>query len=368
MSYSKVKLSKNHVEWSLFNSSVSQSCRRFLHILRGDDPKGEADFYVQYMCGAGSGTLIRLNNKFFILTAFHVVEEYVGLSESERNTSPFWFPLSDGRGVSNIYDFLYPSKMYFIGDMIGDGDGDGWVDFSDVVMIEICDIIPPFLPNGFIDLSPENFKSKIINKENFFEGQSLNCVGFPFEMNDFKYEVSDEMLEKGVTHSTNLLRHTDVGICLFDQQKVPFVALRRYIVDNKIQGFDDFLSVTRDLNDDFSRDGMSGGVVFNMMEEGVEPLWAGMIVSGSTNFMRRFIPAYVMKDAILNYSNARCLILDYEREAREVEMSNKGYRMDEKDRYKQLEVMEGAMRAFEKLSDEEKRKFVDNFVRYGIKR
>jgi hypothetical protein len=30
--------------------------------------------------------------------------------------------------------------------------------------------------------------------------------------------------------------------------------------------------------------------------------------------------------------------------------------------------MEGAMRAFEKLSDEEKRKFVDNFVRYGIKR
>lgn len=359
MSVSKAQLSVEHAEWSLTESAISQSCRRFLHILQGDDPKGEAGFYVNYMCGAGSGILLRMNKKFYILTASHVVKEYKNTPESERNTSPFWFPLINRRGFSNFYDFLYPYKMYLIGDLI---DYEfGWVDVSDVVLIELCDCIAPFFPHGFIDLDADNFDDKIILKNQFFEGQFLNCAGFPFEKNDFEYDVADDMKDKGFTHSTKLIRHIDQGFCLFDEQGKPFLALRKYLIENGIVD-KSFLGAEESIDDSFSRDGMSGGVVFNIMEDGVEPLWAGMVVSGSSNLLRRFIPAYVMKDAILNHKSAKCIVLDYEKEARDDSFESGGHKINDVDVDRHISVMEGALSVFKSLPDEEKRIFLENFI------
>lgn len=124
-----------------------------------------------------------------------------------------------------------------------------------------------------------------------FVCQLLAASGYPLEANTFEYEVVPRAIL-----ITNLQRHHDIGICLFDEYGHPYIDYE--------QCSHMFTGITYDHN------GMSGGAIYNF-ESNSKAKLVGMVLSGNNKIIR-FIPISNILAHIRNYDKASFIILDYE--------------------------------------------------------
>ncbi|VAW83131.1 hypothetical protein MNBD_GAMMA12-2633 [hydrothermal vent metagenome] len=259
-------------------SNIAKSCRRifFNHLYDTDYENG---FHVDIMYGSGSGTLVFYDGKFFLLTAKHVIDKNtVG---GYQNNSPFWVPVYKNLNLKSLHDFLLPKYYYDIGSLISVNNY--LIDSNDICLVELFDPMPLHTPDYFIDLTDDRF---VLKKNDYYEGQFLIANGYPFGLNNFDHEFKSE----GFTHSTNVVRHSAVGICLMEKD-TPYIS---YEITNM---------------SDVNHDGMSGGVVCNAWDTPEKVQWAGLMLSGNKK-ITRFLPAWCVYEALTNYKKSKKHIID----------------------------------------------------------
>ncbi|BEP96246.1 hypothetical protein GmRootA79_46300 [Acidovorax sp. A79] len=242
--------------------------------------KERGHFHVDQMYGSGSGVLIRFEGIFFLLTARHVILN--NIPGEFQNESPFWISAKFQGQWDSLHSFLFPKFIWNIGELIKDTLDP--TDASDVCLVELFHPQQYHQPDHFIEIRDRH---SVLTREEHFEGQFLLVSGYPFEQNEFHFDPIGEY-----THSTSLNRHTIPGI--FSPEK-PF-------------GFISFDAVDADIQHE-NVTGMSGGVVCNVQPKANQVKLAGIPVSAGDNKCR-FIPAYVFIDAILNYKNSSCRVVD----------------------------------------------------------
>jgi hypothetical protein len=259
-------------------SNIAKSCRRifFNHLY---DTNYEKGYHVDVMHGSGSGTLLYYDEKFFLLTAKHVIDK--NILGAYQNDSPFWISVNKNPGWGLLYDFLFPKYLYEIGKIISSNTH--LIDDDDVSLVELFAPMPLHMPDHFIDL---NDKDSYLKRNDYFEGQFLIANGYPFDLNNFNHDFKKD----NFTHSTNIVRYSVAGICVIENG-APHISYE--LTDNG----------------DVNYDGMSGGVVCNARDTPEKVQWAGMSLSSSSG-ITRFLPAWCIYDAIVSYKQAEKHIID----------------------------------------------------------
>jgi hypothetical protein len=265
-----------------FTSNSIKSTRRILfnHLNRSFEDR--SSFHAVQHYGSGSCALIRKHGNFFLLTAKHVIQSATGFDF--QNESPFWVTVKSNFFGSTIFDFLMPSKIFHIGDLIANRGNS--IDTGDLVLVELFRPVEFNQPDHFLDFDSND--SPLLAKDKFFDGQLLFAAGFPFELNSFSF--FDEPIG-GRTHETTVQRHVFNGFCLFENGE-PYMA-------------NEGLS---DLGYE-NLSGMSGGVVTNIQPKSNQVKVLGMLLSGGKSILR-FLPSYFIQEAIDNFNRAKVTIVD----------------------------------------------------------
>lgn len=258
---------------------MAKSCRRiyFNHLYESVEERGH--FHVDQMYGSGSGILVRYNETYFLLTARHVIKN--NIPGDFQNESPFWITGKFQGGWSSIYDFMFPKRIWDIGGLIKKDLA--YIDSGDVCLIELFDPFPFHQPDHFVQI----YNTDSILGDNYFDGQVLLVVGYPFELNEFDFTTVGEY-----SHSTKSHRLTIPGV--YKAEK-PFGHISFELTSADVQ----HKSVT----------GMSGGVVCNVQPKGNLVKLAGMAISAGDNICR-FVPSYIFINALLNYQKSMSKIVD----------------------------------------------------------
>lgn len=237
----------------------------------------------------GSSTLIRFKNRFFLLTAKHVLKNNEILdkdgSTNFQNESPLLAVAKADRGWEELTSFLFPAKIWHIGEMIDNQDLS--VSTKDIILIELHLPSPKYLPDAFINLDNPEIRRDIIVPD-FFDGQVLISSGYPTKTNEFSYEEIGDF-----THKTYLNRQITPGICVIENNE-PYISL-----EHTEGGSYDH----NDIN------GMSGGIVFNAQPEVSRTNWCGLILTAGKNKIR-FCPSRLILPAIERYDQAPKTIVD----------------------------------------------------------
>lgn len=262
-------------------SNVAKSTRRFLfnHLYESLESRGH--FHVDQMYGAGSGILLKIRDNFFVLTAMHVINNNTG--GKFQNESPFWFPVKYRAEWSSLYDFLFPKKIWNIGELISESFNG--VDSSDLCLIELFHPQKFHMPDHFIEISN---KDSVLKKEELFDGQILLVTGFPFERNSFDFTPQSEK----ITHTTKIQRHTIPGVHILDKND-------SYISFEIAEGNTEHKNVN----------GMSGGAVYNVQPKANQVKLAGIALTAGNNICR-FIPCHIFMDAIINFRDSSSRTID----------------------------------------------------------
>lgn len=142
------------------------------------------------------------------------------------------------------------------------------------------------MPDQFLDLDAT--PNLLATREGFFEGQFLVAAGYPFDTNNFDW--FDEARSDGMTHSTKVNRLIIDGVCEFDEGE-PMMSRR--LVSGKFPNLS----------------GASGGIVTNIPPPGDNVTVLGMLVSAGPT-VARFIPSYVITEALSNKHSARVTSVD----------------------------------------------------------
>jgi len=251
----------------------------FNHLNKSIEERGV--FHVDLMYGSGSEVLIKHDYTFYLLTADHVIAN--ATSYSFTNESPFWGPSQANHFPQELDAFLMPAQIVHIGETIPDRGHS--FDSKDLILIELFFPDVKYMPDKFIDLdaNPEILASN----EGFYEGQILLAAGYPFETNHFEFF---EETPDGMTHSTFVNRLIVDGICEFDEGDP---IMRRQSRSGTFPNLS----------------GASGGIVTNIPAPGHEVKMLGMLVSASSKIVR-FIPSYVLAEALSNKAIARVTPVD----------------------------------------------------------
>ncbi|SDY93591.1 hypothetical protein SAMN05421755_10681 [Nitrosomonas sp. Nm33] len=263
-------------------SIAIKSTRRifFNHLYQPIEERGH--FHVDQMYGSGTGILLKHENKFYLLTAHHVINKATKFNFT--NPSPFWVTSNSKYKTESIYDFLMPARIIHIGELISDRGVS--IDTGDIVLIELFPPFPRHKPNHFLDL--DSRRHRLLRKNEFFEGQLLLAGGFPFESNSF--EFYDEPV--GIfTHSTHVHRRIMDGVCEISDGE-PYMTLDGISEEN-------YMNLS----------GASGGIATNIKDKSNEVQMAGMLVSAGPTLIR-FIPSYLIEHAIINKDQARTTLID----------------------------------------------------------
>lgn len=263
-------------------SNLVKSTRRILfnHLYESIEDRGH--FHVDQNFGEGTGILIRKNGTYFLLTARHVIGAATQFEFS--NESPFWITAKNKFNVKTIFDFLMPAKIYHIGELIA-GRGVS-IDTSDLILIELFQPYPLHLPDHFLDFDARY--SPLLPKEKFFEGQLLLAAGFPFELNSFSFF---DQPRDGFTHMTNVQRQIVDGVCMF-------------------QNGEPYMEIPKTLDKRYPKlSGMSGGLVTNVQPKANQVQALGVILSAGPTIIR-FVPSYLVGEAIERFEGARQTIVD----------------------------------------------------------
>ena len=231
--------------------------------------------------------MIKFENTFFCLTARHVLDNNQIDLENLQNESPFWVWRNSQSAPEELIDFLFPKYLWNISELITE-EGWNFVDFSDVVLIEMFPPFPHKQPDMFLEIT--NSIENIVTRDQFDDGQFLSVSGYPFQINAYEFEN----VREGYTHETRMQRRSLMGIN------------RQYN-----DGWTIDLSATdSDELDAEHINGMSGGIVCNINSPNLPIKWAGMITSYEQPPQIRFIPAYILHSAILNYRQSTRISLD----------------------------------------------------------
>lgn len=262
--------------------NVAKSCRRFFFNHLNESTEQRGYFHVDFVYGSGSGVLLKYLNKFFVLTAKHVLEN--DQKREFQNESPFWISVKSKSKWETNYDFMMPCIIWNIGELMPNITCDN-VDLSDICLIEFFNPGKFHFPDHYIEIECTN---SVLARKDFYEGQFLLVSGYPFEKNIFDHTPVSEKY----THSTNICRQTIPGI-LRKPDNIGYISFE--FTEGDIQH--------ENLN------GMSGGAVYNVMPKANQVRLAGILVTAGNNICR-FIPSYLFIDAILCYWKASHEIVD----------------------------------------------------------
>lgn len=172
-------------------SNVAKSTRRFFFNHLFESMESRSYFHVDQMYGAGSGVLIKIKGDFFVLTARHVIRNNTQCDF--QNESPFWIPARSRGEWSSLYDFLFPKRLWNIGELISSKND--IINNFDLCLVEMFQPQKFHMPDHFIEI---NEKHSVLTKKDFFEGQFLLTTGYPIEKNNFDYTPQNEK----ITHTT----------------------------------------------------------------------------------------------------------------------------------------------------------------------
>jgi hypothetical protein len=275
----KKKLDK-YIEKARF-SNVAKSTRRlfFNHLDISTEERGR--FHVDQMYGSGTGVLIRFNGTFFLLTAKHVIHN--NIPGEFQNESPFWITSKFQSGWKSLNDFLFPKRIWYIGENIEDKYET--LDITDVCLVELFYPQPFHYPDNFIDIKNS---SSVLTKSELFNGQILLVTGYPFERNTFDFTpVSDD-----ISHTTSLHRYTVPGF---------------YIAEENFGHI--LFNPSGDTIKHSNVNGMSGGAVYNVQPKANQIKLAGIPITAGDNICR-FIPSHTFIESIINYMCSNFRIVD----------------------------------------------------------
>ncbi len=257
--------------------NVVQSVRRmiFTHCSEAMSETGRYHADLVYNHG-GSCIFIKFEQKFFILTAQHVIDaHYI----EPQNESPFFTHLFAKRGWQEATDLGFPIRGWRIGELIKRSCSN--IDNDDIVLVELGDIFR--YPDNFIDLD-SRYAPKGVDFSELYEGMLLVASGYPINENPIDYPYGDEF-----NCATVINKRIRLGIC-------------NKFGDSYCVKFPDGAS-----HDDLN--GMSGGVVSNVMPKANQTEWVGMIQKGGGGLLH-FYPACWIIPAIKRFREASYYAID----------------------------------------------------------
>lgn len=264
---------------AIVKGNFIQSSRRLIFTYCTEEIKERGGYFADVLYNkGGTGVLIKYEEKFFLLTAQHVIDAHYDLPQNE---SPFFTnALAKGQWDS-LSKLLYPIRGWSIGTLINTDIP--WIDDEDIVLVEMGQPMPGGFPEHFLDLDTDQ-GVRIMNKDDFEEGLILLAAGYPIEENLI------QPAENGMhDFQTNLSRRTMPGLCVMEGG-FPYIRFQKNYRYEEMNG-------------------LSGGVVTNVEFEADQARWAGMIQKAGNGFLR-FYPSYAILPAILSYRQAESFIID----------------------------------------------------------
>lgn len=303
MRVTQKKLNSYHEK--AIRSNIIQSARRII-FTHCSEPMSTTGFYHadQVYSGGGSGILIKYQQKFFLLTAKHVLDANYS---TQQNESPFFTHVFSKNGWSDISGLLLPMREWKIGELIRE-DIEG-IEMQDISLIELSSMILDH-PDKYIDLDSKNAPKGIAIK-NMQNGMQLLASGYPIDKNPIEYGFSDEY-----NCAATINKHIYTGTCEI-KNSTPTLSLI-----NKLSH--------AELN------GISGGAVSNIAQKSNKTEWVGMIQRAGGGLIR-FYPASLIIPAIKNYQKANYCTIDPAAEITDLEIENSKIATDaRKTLYKQI--------------------------------
>lgn len=254
-----------------------QAARRliFTHCSQSMEELGRYHADTVYSFG-GTGIFIKYHQKFFLLTAQHVLDANY---KSAQNESPFFTHLYAHQGWQGVEDLGFPMRGWRIGELISADSPN--IDMQDIVLIELASLFR--FPDKFIDLDSGHAPVGVPVRS-LYKGMLLIASGYPIDENPIEYPYADDY-----NCSTVINKHISYGVCDFDGS----APVLRFF-EEKTHGM---------LN------GMSGGMVSNLMPKANQVEWVGMIQKAG-NSVLHFYPACWIIPAIRSYLQASYYVID----------------------------------------------------------
>ena len=259
------------------HSNVVQSVRRliFTHCSQSMEELGRYHADTVYNLG-GTGILIKYHQKFFLLTAQHVLDAHYEIAQNE---SPFITHLFSNRGWIGAEDLGIPMRGWRIGELIKADMPN--IDMQDIVLVELASLFR--FPNTFIDLDSPN-APKGVPVRNLSKGMLLIASGYPIDENPIEYPYGDDY-----NCSTVINKHITFGGCEFDGS-TPILRFHKEKTHAMLNG-------------------MSVGLVSNLMPKSNQVEWVGMVQKAG-NSVLHFYPACWIIPAIRAYTQASHYVID----------------------------------------------------------
>lgn len=254
-----------------------QSTRRILATFCLESIETRGFYHADWTCNeGGSSILLKLDEKFFLLTCRHVTDP---ICSKPQNESPFFSHTFSKRPWEKITDLLFPLRGWDIGKIINQENST--VESEDIVLVELGTVMPGGFPDNFIDLDEKN--KTVLTKSDFFEGMVLLAAGYPKHKNEIEFS------EDTTTQTTSLNRQIYAGF-FFKQDGFPMIRL-----------------TTQHTNAEIS--GVSGGIVTNLQAKRNQIAWAGMAQRAGGGIIR-FVTADVLLEAIMSYKDSPHFAID----------------------------------------------------------
>lgn len=278
------KIRKKKVSFAfdrMVQGNLIQSPRQLL-FTQSNNTIAERGFYYAdtVWSWGGTGLLIKFEEKFFILTAQHVIDTHAP-DQRFQNESPFFSHVFCKKFNSSIEEFAFPIRGWRIGQLITNDSPT--IDNEDLVLIELGDLF--LYPDRFINLdsdhSPQGLPVKSI-----YEGMYLIVSGFPAQRNEINYHYEEDA---PFVHTINLSKNILPGKCVFEND-FPVVKLKNDLTHDELNG-------------------MSGGIVTNFQPKSNQTEWVGLIQKAGNGYVH-FYPAAWIIPAIRRFRESDSYIID----------------------------------------------------------
>ena len=256
---------------------IAKATRRIIYNVSDEGIAERGFFRSDFMSGVGSGLLVYMDFRFFLLTARHNLDRMY--PEEMRNESHVWVPKEFSPKFSGLQDFLMARRVWYIGELIDDERET--FDPKDVVLVEFFPPVgPQDLPENFVRVSGDD---DFLKEEEFYEGQILSCFGYPESSNYYDNIEGDPIYNQSTAFNLSVVVGSFTGDAVGGTM----------VVDEP----------HNEVN------GMSGGGVFFLGGDVGEGELAGIVSCGGGGFIR-FVPAFMFNGALLRYRDARCEVID----------------------------------------------------------
>lgn len=259
--------------------NMIQASRRLIFTHCNEELEQRGFFFADVLYNfGGTGLLIKYEEKFFLLTAQHVIKAHYS---EPQNESPFFTNALAKGQWDDLSKLLYPIRGWEIGSLIKSDIP--WIDDEDIVLVEMGQPMPGGYPEHFLDFDTQD-SVVCLKQDEFQEGLIFLAAGYPIEENHVMPAGEGEH-----DFATNLHRFTYPGFCTMENGN-PYLRFEREYTHEEMNG-------------------VSGGVVTNVEPNAEQTRWVGMIQKAGNGTLR-FYPAYLILPAILKYREAQTYVID----------------------------------------------------------